>query len=308
MRSLLGLVPEDLLVGIGDSLYSRDYSQLSQLSQSLDQHNIDAYSFLDQALNYYLKQALIHSQPVDVLIQALARTLDLQYPISTNFQAVSLVTTYFKSQISGDSFVVAKQEKKTKKHAVTTSTPAPVITETKLEVVEEVVIDPTEGDKPVVDSVSSEEVSDSVVDNTLLEGLFDRGDKPNSLKMIPDLNAIIDSSGAVVLQTAVGMFLPTLKSAPVATWLQSVLGAGIVIKTEQVNSEKIPKKEKPVEKKSIQQSENQEEVGVFYTVYGDLPEGNTEGLKSSTTVIPTPETRVNDKSFDEHAEELFEFE
>lgn len=308
---LLGLVPETVFEDIANALSTLSDKTLRAVIEELNRLNIDPYPFLDQALNYFLEQSLLQNKPVDPLIKAFATVLDLNFPITTNFQAVSLVATYFHNS----PVVMTRSESKPEyqeKKTTQVSDDDTEIAQTNI-AEEDISISVQESHSTQSEVKPEESESTSILSEELVEKLRS-STQPTALKLIPDLN-ISQREGKVVLSTAVGMFVPTLKSDSVKNWVHEYI-PGVEIIVEQ-NTTLLPNKQKKQSSKkvektasntapAIQKSRHSDEV--FYKVYNKLPEGITQNLKLFEGKIPRPTPKNGEKSFDEHADELFEFE
>lgn len=323
VQQVLGLVSTEVLEELEESLHNASSGTvLVDYIKKLDSLNIEPYRFLDQALNYYLEQSILQKKPLIQLILALTSTVDLQLPLTTNFQMVSLVYNFFSTED-----VRVKIEKKTELDRTPTESLAPILPNQKAPLIVNQLHTPT----------SKTETKQSLEPQleSSLQSILQLPGRPKQLMLVPDLQLLQKESGVVALQTAIGMFVNTLNTDAVKNWLRDRIqeqnGETVRIVVEQVTVLKTPTP-KPVARTSLplpvstqiphsslegestslsqpNQSEKSDPNKPWYTVYNKLPEGgDTSKLQVFEGELIAPKNTVKDKTFEEHADELFDFD
>jgi DNA polymerase III subunit gamma/tau len=335
VTELLGLVPDDVITKLGDVFGDSEIStkKLLELSQELTILSIEPYQFLDQSLNFYLEASLTGGVSNSQLIRALSNVLELKYPITTHIQSLGLLLAWY-NQNTTIVTSVSITEKKNPKIVEQVKIENNAVTEVQKKVIEPK--QETSDNQVSLVNEDESEISAGLIE--LLKNLPKDPSKPNTLKMIPDLEFTANSSKSVLVSTAVGMFVPTLKSKPIIEWiLETLKPYGIQeVRVEQKQSLVISKSQ--IEKKIIKPvikehsvlppsstqakpapittpkrvTKEHKDGEIFYTVFGKLPEeGDVTNLVVLSEKIPFPHSTIygqKDKSFDDHVDELFELE
>lgn len=339
--NLLGLLPDSTFARFTNE-FTQTESISSQTLTEIKNIGLDGESFLAQLLNYLLDESILGNNH-NGFIQTVAKVLDLRLPSTTILQSIALLQAFSNNnlQISYpknlENLVAENKVSKPEiKEVVKTETqpisvpdisPAPVKQEIQEEAVEEVIsenfaieenkaaieesVEPiTEGETTKVESIQS-----------FLNKLGQHKDLPPMLKMvIPDIKVESIDGDLLNISSSSGIFLSQLNSEKIKSWLieqiqktwpniqklSSQLRNNISFTSTPVETAVDPV---PIRTQEVDKKYNHPEQGgnkYFYEVYNELPkEMEPDSLPVFNGEISKP---IKSKSWDDQANELFDFE
>jgi DNA polymerase-3 subunit gamma/tau len=339
--NLLGLLPDSTF-----ARFTKEFTQTEAISSQtlteIKNIGLDGESFLAQLLNYLLDESILGNNH-NGFIQTVAKVLDLRLPSTTILQSIALLQAFSNNnlQISYpknlENLVTEKQVSKPEnKEVVKTETEKAVVPNTIStpidQAVEEASIEEIVSESPVDEennTVTNEVVESIVVDDTstaeniqaFLNKLGQHKDLPPMLKMvIPDIKVESIDGNLLNISSSSGIFLSQLNSEKIKSWLieqiqktwpnvqslNSQLRNNISFTPTPLETAVDPV---PIRTQEVDKKYNHPEQGgnkYFYEVYNELPkEMEPETLPVFNGEISKP---IKSKSWDDQANELFDFE
>jgi DNA polymerase III subunit gamma/tau len=339
--NLLGLLPDSTFATFTNE-FTKTESISSQTLTEIKNIGLDGESFLTQLLNYLLDESILGNNN-NSFIQTVAKVLDLRLPSTTILQSIALLQAFSNNnlQISYpknlESLVTENKVSKPEiKEVVKTETqpvivhelsPTPTKQEIREEAVEEVISENFGNEE---NKASVEESGESIAEvetakvesiQAFLNKLGQHKELPPMLKMvIPDIKVESIDSDLLNISSSSGIFLSQLNSEKIKSWLieqiqktwpniqklNSQLRNNLSFTPTPVETAVDPV---PIRTQEVDKKYNHPEQGgnkYFYEVYNQLPkEMEPETLPVFNGEISKP---VKSKSWDDQANELFDFE
>jgi DNA polymerase III subunit gamma/tau len=339
VAELLGLVTEDIFDHI---LNAFDTGKVTpETITSMQSTGIDGETILIQLLEFLLDRSFAGSKNYDYIIPVLSKVLSYNLPINAPAHLLSLVLielsnpkysrpTNLNNTASATTLTTSTKPKNTKTLEQNTS-------KIKIQEVSEV----TQHLKPI-DKFNT--ATDLVVDlNTLkllFHGLAQKNDSPPTIKMIlPDLSVEKVEANVVTVSVTNGIFLNQLSSSKLSEWITLTLSKDLknpikldVIQrvaapqpliedsvfeeevfafeaneTETVNAPATVKNNQSTEKQSPKKIQGK----VFYKIYRELPPEIADSkIPVYPELVPDPiqQNEKKEENWDEHVDDMFEFE
>jgi DNA polymerase III subunit gamma/tau len=328
VAELLGLVTEDIFEQILEAFDARIVTNESIVS--MQSTGLDGETILIQLLEFLLDRSFSGQKIHDYIIQVLSKILSYNLPITAPAHLLSLVLVELSSPAIPQPSVRATNPKPISPSSVKPEIPKnseliKPAQEGKTEKVEE---------KPIKSSHSIP--FDLTTVTQLIGNLAQKSDSPPMMKMIlPDLKVERLEENNVVLSVTNGIFLSQLTSSKLSDWiiqsLSNELGNNIrleviqriaapepliddsVFEKEVFINKPEPKIDTPLEKKSVIEKKPSKKPlsDVFYKIYRELP---PEIANSKIPVYPEPipsptqKDEVKEENWDDHIDDMFEFE
>jgi DNA polymerase III subunit gamma/tau len=108
--NILGLVSDDTLELLSQTLLSQNTAQLQQVMQELSKSSIDGEGFLGEYLDYLLSKAILFDSNYDSVITALAEVLSYKLPITTIPSAIALLQVSLRRILGESSISLPKSQ------------------------------------------------------------------------------------------------------------------------------------------------------------------------------------------------------
>jgi DNA polymerase III subunit gamma/tau len=328
VAELLGLVTEDIFEQILEAFDARIVTNESIVS--MQSTGLDGETILIQLLEFLLDRSFSGQKIHDYIIQVLSKILSYNLPITAPAHLLSLVLVELSSPAIPQPSVQATNPKPIAPSSVKPEMPKnskliKPAQEGKTEKVEE---------KPIKSSHSIP--FDLTTVTQLIGNLAQRSDSPPMMKMIlPDLKVERLEENNVVLSVTNGIFLSQLTSSKLSDCITQSLSNDLsnnirleviqriaapepliddsVFEEEVFIHEPEPKIDTPLEKTPvIEKKPSKKPLGdIFYKIYRELP---PEIANSKIPVYPEPipsptlKDEVKEENWDDHIDDMFEFE
>lgn len=300
---LLGLLPVEIMIDLAKSLIQEGSTSLD-LRNKIESTGMDGETFLGQFLEFLLDQSLQGEYKFDTLIIPLAQVLDLKLPITSISSSIALLQVKINSLVVGST-----KSKNLSSQASEEFSINPPVSEKKM-------------NKPTIESKESNNIL------IYINSLAIKSDTPPMFKMIAqDIQISNQNDNTVTFSISNGIFLSQLNSPKLKSWIEDKIKLefpdiskidveirSIHKKEEKNESNKIIKETSKIEysesKVGIELDTKvellQNSKAIFYSVYNKLP---AEMKESEVKVFPAPVPLPKDeKDWDDHTNELFEFE
>jgi len=335
--NLLGLLPDSTF-----ARFTKEFTQTEAISSQtlteIKNIGLDGESFLAQLLNYLLDESILGNNH-NGFIQTVAKVLDLRLPSTTILQSIALLQAFSNNNLhisypkNLENLVTEKPVSKPQiSEVIKTEVVSDTATSLRNEVVEEASIEEIVSENPVDEenNTVTNEVVESIVEadtskaeniQVFLNKLGQHKDLPPMLKMvIPDIKVESIDGNLLNISSSSGIFLSQLNSEKIKSWLieqiqktwpnvqniNSQLRNNISFTPTPVETAVDPV---PIRTQEVDKKYNHPEQGgnkYFYEVYNELPkEMEPETLPVFNGEISKP---IKSKSWDDQANELFDFE
>jgi DNA polymerase III subunit gamma/tau len=319
VAELLGLVTEDIFDHILEAFDSRSVSQKTILS--MQSTGLDGETILIQLLEFLLDRSFDGQKHHDYIIPVLGKVLSYNLPITVAAHLLSLILV----ELSNPAFPTPTTQNNTSQSF------APITT------VKQGIPKNIDRVKPVQEKIPEKleakfnhQIYQATFDLStiaqLVSKLAEKSDSPPMMKMIlPDLRVEKAEENKATLSVTNGIFLNQLTSSKLSEWitqsLSNDLGKSVRLEVIQrlvapepliddsVFEEVILHEPDP---KHIEKKLSKEPLGeIFYKIYRELPPEIADSkIPIYPESIPEPPQKadIKEENWDEHVDDMFEFE
>jgi DNA polymerase III subunit gamma/tau len=312
VSNILGLLSGELFEIVKEYVFeikqqsSVDSSLIKKVTSNI---SIDANQFLSQALNYFIKKSFDGDSSSDPLVESISTILSKQLQVSSIIQAIGLVIAHTK--LDGVTTSTVKKKPKVVAHEVSEEKNTPTVI--------------SKINEPVLNTTSSTE--QEVVKNVdefdgkrFFDIVKSTNNSPPVLKLMNNLQFDL-AENTLTITAPSAMYKATLQSQKISEFITKVYesehgkNVQLAVVFDDVTPTEKPTKPKIVvvaETVKIVEKKAQPNKGkYFYKLYKSKPEGYVgENVEVYTQEIPQPEKTLvaTNKSFDDHAHDMFDFE
>jgi DNA polymerase III subunit gamma/tau len=316
VTQLLGLVPVEVLLRVAEWMSADEtapeyHTNTIEIIELLRTSGVDAAQFVDQLLAFLLESSLMGQYQYDESIAALSALVQQRLPVQEPSLLIALLGSVVRAQRVAESAPRLETQK-----IMPTSEPVAVQRP------------PKDEPHPTQTSQSPSAIPPLPAGHSVIRDIQKMPGAPTMIRLITDLSAHHEGT-TLYLHTENKMFAATLGTPSITDWIKEAFAtkSGLPVEMVLINavSSSVPASSLPTASRSGAATliaklapaapspvyKKVEKDTIFYETYhhspGNLTEKNIPVFQGS--IIP-PEKPVGDgqKSFDEHAEELFEFE
>ena len=327
VSGLLGVVPTQTLQQVGHWMTTvHDSQNTTKIIELLSAQPGDTSAFLEQLLGFLLQKSLVGDTQYDVGIGVLVDLIQRKIPVQEPTQIIALLAAQLRNATR------APEKKTVIEQPISQSTQA--ITISKQTVSQ--VVDQLREEAPLAPT-------SPVPGAHLISQIQKQPDAPTVLKLITDLAGTL-TDGTLSLTTDNKMFAATLATEKTRTWIAEKYAtlSGQPVTTVTINqtpatptappvssapvhsarsgaaammaklSPPAPAVAEPTPEPPIHTAKKVEKDTIFYSTYhhspGNLAEKGIPVFKGQVAPPNRPPEEIKQKSFEDHAKEIFEFE